>query len=659
MAQFFDSHGRPVVLGRQLGSGGEGAVFEVGGATGFVAKVYHKPVNAEKSEKLRCMVTVGSPQVMKYAAWPVSTMHATRGGQVVGIILPSVKGYQEIHNLYSPAHRKLKYPDRDWSFLLHVAMNCAAAFDAIHNGSHVIGDVNQGNVMVAPDGTVSLIDCDSYQIVANGKHFLCEVGVPQFTPPELQGRNFRGVQRNANHDRFGLAVLIFHLLLMGRHPYAGRFAGRGDMPIEKAIKEFRFAFSQSAASLQMARPPMTLPLQEVTPQLSLLFERAFCAGSERSNARPGAGEWYAALYAMRSQLRVCGSDRGHRFPAQVGDCPWCKIIRDGGPNFFVSVTVRTSPTGVVDVTIDITTLWRNIETIPGPKNTCVRPLGQVPCQLTPCPLPPGVDASEGLTSLVRQVALGSFALVVASFILPLLAYFSVPAALTFGVWWAILAATSPLHHEKSLRRGILRARSSELADANTEWQQTIDRYETEFRSHLQKLARVRDEASRLRKAYDDEIRNLERSGKDRQLSQYLQNIFISDHKIARIGSARLAVLESFGIETAYDIEATQILQIPGFGEALTSTLVQWRRHMESQFRFDPRQGVSPSERQAVAVKFSQLKQHLESTLRRGPDELRQIAIQAHNASAQIADRVNKLHKAVAQAKVDLAMMDSM
>ena len=95
-----------------------------------------------------------------------------------------------------------------------ISMNCAAAFDAIHSKSHVIGDVNQGNVLVSQRGTVFLIDCDSFQVSAHGKLFLCEVGVPQFTPPELQGRNFRGIQRTANHDRFGLALIIFHLLFM-------------------------------------------------------------------------------------------------------------------------------------------------------------------------------------------------------------------------------------------------------------------------------------------------------------------------------------------------------------------------------------------------------------------------------------------------------------
>ena len=81
-----------------------------------------------------------------------------------------------------------------------------------------------------------LIGCDSFQITAGGRCFTCDVGVPMFTPPELQERSLTGVIRSENHDNFGLAVVIFQVLFMGSHPFAGRRPGGGDMPIEQAIK---------------------------------------------------------------------------------------------------------------------------------------------------------------------------------------------------------------------------------------------------------------------------------------------------------------------------------------------------------------------------------------------------------------------------------------
>jgi DNA-binding helix-hairpin-helix protein with protein kinase domain len=54
--------------------------------------------------------------------------------------------------------------------------------------------------------------------------------------------------------------MIFLLLFMGRHPFSGRFLGKGDMPIAKAISELRFAYSAMRADVQMDRPPNTPPL---------------------------------------------------------------------------------------------------------------------------------------------------------------------------------------------------------------------------------------------------------------------------------------------------------------------------------------------------------------------------------------------------------------
>ena len=73
-------------------------------------------------------------------------------------------------------------------------MNCAAAFQTIHSHGLIVGDVNGKNIWVTPQATVSLVDFDSFQVVNNGSKYLCEVGVDSFTPPELQGVPFKGVE---------------------------------------------------------------------------------------------------------------------------------------------------------------------------------------------------------------------------------------------------------------------------------------------------------------------------------------------------------------------------------------------------------------------------------------------------------------------------------
>src|SRR5690349_2216164 len=89
-------------LGTKLGVGGEGAVYELPTRRGSVAKVYHKALDATKQAKLRAMVPLASPDLLKVASWPTSTLHEQPGGPVVGLVMPRVVASKEIHVLYSP-----------------------------------------------------------------------------------------------------------------------------------------------------------------------------------------------------------------------------------------------------------------------------------------------------------------------------------------------------------------------------------------------------------------------------------------------------------------------------------------------------------------------------------------------------------------------------
>ena len=57
---FFSSSGTAIKLGRELGRGGEGAVFELVPDCPFVAKVYLKTLNEKKQDKLLYMPTITS-----------------------------------------------------------------------------------------------------------------------------------------------------------------------------------------------------------------------------------------------------------------------------------------------------------------------------------------------------------------------------------------------------------------------------------------------------------------------------------------------------------------------------------------------------------------------------------------------------------------------
>ena len=163
---------------------------------------------------------------------------------VVGFLMERIEGYQPIHNLSSPASRKQIFPDANYAFLVNVARNVAASFDAVHAHGHIVGDVNENNFLVGRKWHSQADRLPFISDIDGATRYSCDVGVRLFTPPELQKiSSFRGKERTANHDNFGLAILVFQLLFLGRHPFSGVPLTKVDLPIEDAIASFRFAYA--------------------------------------------------------------------------------------------------------------------------------------------------------------------------------------------------------------------------------------------------------------------------------------------------------------------------------------------------------------------------------------------------------------------------------
>src|SRR5262245_22055673 len=358
---FCDLQGREAGLGRCLGRGGEGAVYSVPMWPGSVAKIYARRPDDDTSRKLAAMVQLGTESLSSFAAWPQNLLLDPKTGGTVGFVMPRVEGHREIHALYGPTDRKAAFPDATWSVLVRAARNVAAAFATVHEHGHVVGDVNQGNVVVSRKATVRLIDCDSFQISHLGHTYPCRVGVPLYTPPELQGLRLEGVVRTQEHDRFGLAVLVFQLLFMGRHPFAGRHPERA-LPLEAAIKEGLFAFGKDAARLGFEPPPFSRRRREVPARVARLFGTAFGREAAAGEPRPTATEWVGALDELDARIVTCGDDPRHAYAPASGSCPWCRIENEGGPSFFFLAP------GTASDAFDLPTTCRAIEAVrsPGP-----------------------------------------------------------------------------------------------------------------------------------------------------------------------------------------------------------------------------------------------------------------------------------------------------
>lgn len=168
---------------------------------------------------------------------------------------------------------------------------------------------------------------------------------------------------------------------------------------------------------------------------------------------------------------------------------------------------------------------------------------------------------------------------------------------------------------------------------------------------------------RARRAYLDlpqqrrsRLQQLEVNKRERQLHVFLDCHRIQGADIPNIGPGRKATLQSFGIETAADISAAAIAVIPGFGPALTNSLLSWRRRVEGGFAFNPTKGIDPADIAAIDRNIAATRARLEQELRGGPTRLQQIAQQIQYSRQTLATHVAAARTELTRAQADAAAL---
>ncbi|HEY4561656.1 MAG TPA: hypothetical protein VIJ36_01675, partial [Thermoanaerobaculia bacterium] len=551
------------------------------------------------AEKLAAMVHQQSEGLLKVAAWPVGILTRSLGGHPAGLLMPKVAGYKPVHLLYGPKSRMAEFPHVTWAFLVHAAGNLARALAVLHAAGNVVGDINHGNVLVSSSAVIKLIDCDSFQVQAGERRYLCEVGVPTHTAPELQGRNLRTVARTPNHDAFGLAVVIFQLLFLGRHPFSGTYLGRGDMPLEKAIRELRFAYGRYAEAHKMRQPPHTPPLAVASPAVAALFERAFAPGSARDGMRPLPREWVEALEGL--PLRACERRKVHVFAGDLESCPWCLIEITTGTLLFRGADAETA----VHDAFDVAAAWSRIQAVPPPVTS--------PQSLSD-PQPPAYYSAV-LWGGVKKLFFLSLTALAGVAMFSNEAFLWLAVTLIFGMGPTALFCLGKLAAALSAQ--------SRLEKLREDWHPSpVDASFDILLRSLDHAVKAYLDLPALRKRRTDELTETLRK---RQLEQYLDSYRIDGSGLEGLTPGVLATLQSHGVETAADAIAMNLLKVPGLGQALMDRLREWRRDLEEGFLFDTSRGIDPDDLSAVSETIARIRKDLEAELLAGPDRLRKTA----------------------------------
>lgn len=289
-------------------SGGEGELYAItapASHTDYVVKIYHRNKrDAAHREKLAYLLAHRPPVVATsrfQLVWPEAII--TAEGQFVGYLMPRAQG-EKLEVLCA-----LQWPRTltdDWSMYdrqgeehiaarLQVCLALAEAVQVLHQmHRYVLVDLKPDNILVQPNGHVSIVDMDSVQVAdEEGNYHLARVATPEYAPPEyFEGTRPTEATIFETWDRYSLAVIAYKVLC-GIHPFAGTAYAPYDQQVnlQDKIQHGLFVHAPVPDVSMRIIPPPHRAFHELPAALQQLWVRCFNYGHQQDMERPTAQEW--------------------------------------------------------------------------------------------------------------------------------------------------------------------------------------------------------------------------------------------------------------------------------------------------------------------------------------------------------------------------------
>ncbi len=357
---------------------------------------------------------------------------------------------------------------------------------------------------------------------------------------------------------------------------------------------------------------------------------------------------------MKSQLKPCSADIGHKFPNYLGTCPWCDLEREGTPNFFASVTAHLVDRREGELTASLDVLWRPLEELRHTAKSCIlEKVSFASLQVTPTPIPEAIEQNHAFAQLIGRVTLTSLLLMVLTWWNSALLAIFVAFTVGFGTWWLVLSRAYGLRTEQHRREERLSQAVAKLRSLEQEAANQLDVARTQFNKTFESLELTRAEIEGLWPRYTADLDGLNHQRERRQLDAFLQSHSIREATIPLIGDWRKSTLASFGIETAYDISEIRVMNIDGFGPTYTSALLDWKRTIQNKFKFRPRQKIPNVDRNTILARYLRKREELEDVLASGRYSLELLWNQMQDQKSRYQQRLEATALEAKQAEADV------
>lgn len=323
--------GKEVRVVRQLGSGGQGVVYEIRyGGVPKAFKWFFQDAMLEKKEfieNLRRNIQAGPPNKGKLDSksaiflWPQDMVQTSDGGLGYVMDLCPAGWLQFMDILIDPGQVKDYYRR-----VVDVSLSLIDSFNVLHNAGLCYQDINDGNFFMDPSARqlcVAICDCDN---VAPPNVDIGILGHPDFMAPEVVMRQSKPTIQSDLHS---LAVLLYFLLIFA-HPLVGKRGARRDEETDMHLFGTNplFVFDLTNASNRPLENDENSRINWscLPSHMKSIFRRAFSQEAlSDPGRRPKENDWLRELALFRSEITTCRHCGNEAFlqNAGPGKCDSC------------------------------------------------------------------------------------------------------------------------------------------------------------------------------------------------------------------------------------------------------------------------------------------------------------------------------------------------
>lgn len=308
-------------LVRELGRGGQGAVYEVAGSRHAVKLLNQSSPEQSDAWAHRLQVVRRLPLDGLPLARPIDTLVQPHTGYVMDLIegMVPLGRLASVPNGVSPVEHY-----RDTGGLrrrLHVLARFAGTLASLHARGLVYQDPSPNNVFVSESATrdrVWLIDTDnlSYASAAGRPVYTARYSAPELRP----GSSLRA---NSLSDAFAFAVIAYEVLAL-HHPFIGDGLYEADEQEEADALDGSHPWIDHPGD-QSNRSTLGIPRTLVfDAALQDYFRWTFVEGLNQRDQRPGQGVWADLLRTAAAATVPCSAcTMTYYVDATVERCPWC------------------------------------------------------------------------------------------------------------------------------------------------------------------------------------------------------------------------------------------------------------------------------------------------------------------------------------------------